>query len=78
MRARAFDARDLCAATPLIDIAAEIQPDAGVQSDEQIDEFIRQRVETAYHPSCTCRMGARDDLTVVDPQGRVIGLESCA
>ena len=54
----------------------EIQPAAEVQSDEQIDEFIRQRVETAYHPSCSCRMGAADDVNaVVDPQGRVIGLE---
>ncbi len=57
----------------------EMQPGAEVQSDEQIDEFIRQRVETAYHPSCSCRMGAPDDLNaVVDPQGRVIGLEGCA
>jgi choline dehydrogenase len=54
----------------------EIQPGAGVQSDEQIDDFIRQHVESAYHPSCTCRMGRRDDpLAVVDPETRVIGLE---
>ena len=53
----------------------EIQPGAGVQTDEQIDEFIRQKVETAYHPSCSCRMGAADDPgAVVDPQGRVIGM----
>jgi choline dehydrogenase len=55
----------------------EIQPGAQVESDAQIDEFIRQRIETAYHPSCTCRMGsASDPLAVVDPDGRVIGTES--
>jgi len=53
----------------------ELQPGAAVQSDAQIDEFIRQRIETAYHPSCSCRMGAPDDgRSVVDPQGRVIGV----
>jgi choline dehydrogenase len=53
----------------------EIQPGAAVQTDEQIDAFIRQKVETAYHPSCSCRMGAVDDPgAVVDPQGRVIGM----
>jgi choline dehydrogenase len=54
----------------------EIQPGAGVQNDGQIDGFIRQHVESAYHPSCTCRMGSPEDpLTVVDPEARVIGLE---
>jgi choline dehydrogenase len=54
----------------------EIQPGIAVQTDAQIDEFIRQKAETAYHPSCSCRMGAADDpRTVVDPEGRVIGVE---
>jgi choline dehydrogenase len=54
----------------------EIQPGAGVQSDEAIDEFIRAKVESAYHPSCSCKMGAADDpMAVVDPQTRVIGLD---
>ena len=54
----------------------EIQPGAAVQTDEQIDQFIRERVETAYHPSCTCKMGAEGDpMAVVDPQARVRGLE---
>jgi choline dehydrogenase len=54
----------------------EIQPGAGVQSDEQIDEFVRRHVESAYHPSCSCRMGSPHDPTaVVDPQTRVIGVE---
>ena len=54
----------------------EIQPGAAVQTDEQIDQFIRERVETAYHPSCTCKMGGEgDSMAVVDPQTRVRGLE---
>ncbi len=54
----------------------EIQPGAAVQTDTQIDDFIRQHAETAYHPSCSCRMGAADDpRSVVDPQGRVVGVD---
>ncbi len=54
----------------------EIQPGSAVQSDEQIDEFIRGHLESAYHPSCSCRMGSPDDpQAVVDPQARVRGLE---
>jgi choline dehydrogenase len=47
-----------------------------VQSDAEIDAFIRAKVESAYHPSCTCRMGrAGDPLAVVDAQARVIGTQ---
>jgi choline dehydrogenase len=54
----------------------EIQPGAQVQTDEQIDGFIREHVETAYHPSCTCKMGRADDpMAVVDPETRVRGIE---
>jgi choline dehydrogenase len=54
----------------------ELQPGADVQTDAQIDEFIRARVESAYHPSCTCRMGSKDDpLAVTDPHAAVIGME---
>jgi choline dehydrogenase len=53
----------------------EIQPGADVQTDEQIDAFIRAKVESAYHPSCSCKMGApQDAMAVVDPQTRVYGL----
>jgi choline dehydrogenase len=55
----------------------EIQPGPAVQADAEIDSFVRERVESAYHPSCSCRMGsASDPLAVVDPQARVIGVES--
>jgi choline dehydrogenase len=54
----------------------EIQPGAAVQSDEQIDAFIREKVESAFHPCGSCRMGdTADPLAVVDPQTRVVGLE---
>src|SRR6202035_4062944 len=44
----------------------EIQPGADVQTDEEIDAFIRAKVESAYHPSCSCKMGsAQDPLAVV-------------
>ncbi len=55
----------------------EIQPGADVQTDEQIDAFVREHAETAYHPSCTCKMGRDDDpLAVVDSQTRVRGIEA--
>jgi choline dehydrogenase len=54
----------------------EIQPGAGVVSDAEIDDFVRAKVESAYHPSCSCKMGAPDDpMAVVDPEARVIGIE---
>ena len=54
----------------------EIQPGAEVVTDEQIDTFLAQKVESAYHPSCTCRMGANGDpMAVLDPELRVRGLE---
>ena len=53
----------------------EIQPGADVVTDDQIDAFVRQHVESAYHPSCSCKMGRADDpFAVVDPQGRVYGV----
>ncbi|XP_054832937.1 choline dehydrogenase, mitochondrial isoform X2 [Eublepharis macularius] len=55
----------------------EIQPGSHVQSDEEIDAFIRQKADSAYHPSCTCKMGQSSDATaVVDPQTKVIGIEN--
>jgi choline dehydrogenase len=54
----------------------EIQPGADVVSDADIDAFIRAKVESAYHPCGTCRMGRADDpMAVVDEETRVIGLE---
>ncbi|MEM1344604.1 MAG: choline dehydrogenase [Pseudomonadota bacterium] len=54
----------------------EIQPGEAAQSDEALDDCIREHAESAYHPCGTCRMGAPDDPTaVVDPECRVIGVE---
>ena len=54
----------------------EIQPGDKVRSDEELDGFIREHVESAYHPCGTCRMGAKDDpMAVVDPECRVIGVD---
>ncbi|SFC07157.1 choline dehydrogenase [Marinospirillum celere] len=53
---------------------AEIQPGEAVQTDAEIDAFVRQAVESAYHPSCSCKMGV-DAEAVVDPQTRVQGLQ---
>ncbi|RUW78955.1 choline dehydrogenase [Mesorhizobium sp. M1E.F.Ca.ET.063.01.1.1] len=54
----------------------EISPGGHVQSDDELDAFIRDHAESAYHPCGTCRMGRADDLTsVVDPECRVIGVE---
>ncbi|WP_370202831.1 choline dehydrogenase [Salipiger bermudensis] len=54
----------------------EIQPGAEVQSDDELNDFIRQHVESAYHPCGTARIGRRDDpMAVVDPETRVIGVE---
>ena len=53
----------------------EIQPGADVQSDEALDAFIKDHVESAYHPCGTCKMGdATDPMAVVDPECRVIGV----
>ncbi|PLS23617.1 choline dehydrogenase [Neptunicoccus cionae] len=54
----------------------EIQPGAAVQSDDELNGFIREHVESAYHPCGTCKMGAADDpMAVVDPECRVIGVD---
>lgn len=54
----------------------ELSPGAEVQTDDQLDAFIREHAESAYHPCGTCRMGRADDPgSVVDPECRVIGVE---
>ena len=55
----------------------EIQPGSSVQSDDELNDFIRDHVESAYHPCGTARMGRADDPNaVVDPECRVIGVEA--
>jgi len=50
-----------------------IQPTDDVQDDDQIDAFVRDAVDSAYHPSCSCKMGI-DPMSVVDPDLKVHGL----
>src|SRR4029077_4096295 len=57
--------------------AHEIQPGEQVRTDEEIDAFIRVKAESAFHPSCTCKMGSvSDPMAVVASHTRVIGLEA--
>ena len=45
-------------------------------ADDEIDAWVRENAESAYHPSCTCKIGADDDpLAVLDPECRVRGVE---
>ncbi|MER9670832.1 choline dehydrogenase [Mesorhizobium sp. M0203] len=54
----------------------ELSPGSHVQSDEELDAFIRDHAESAYHPCGTCKLGRADDaMSVVDPECRVIGVE---
>jgi choline dehydrogenase len=53
----------------------ELFPGIDITSDEAIDAWVRQAVETCYHPVGTCKMGSQDDkLAVVDDALRVHGL----
>ncbi|MDX2421044.1 MAG: choline dehydrogenase [Amphritea sp.] len=55
----------------------EIQPGTDIESDEAIDQWVRENVESAYHPSCSCKMGADNDpMAVLDNQCKVRGIEA--
>lgn len=55
---------------------AELFPGPGVKSDAAVDAWVRQAVETCYHPVGSCKMGRDSDATsVVDDTLRVHGLE---
>lgn len=53
---------------------AELSPGANVQSDADLDTYLRGAVESAYHASCSCKMGS-DDLSVVDNNCNLHGLD---
>lgn len=54
---------------------AEIQPGDACHTDDAIDAWIRANAESAYHPSCSCPIGAADDpMAVLDPECRVRGI----
>jgi choline dehydrogenase len=54
----------------------EIQPGTSIQTDDEIDAWVRQTVSTAFHPSCTCKIGSDDDpLAVLNPDCSVRGID---
>lgn len=71
-------ARELVAQPAFSEICGEeLEPGLQNVSDEQIDKWILNTVSTAFHPSCTCRMGREeDDMAVVTPDLRVRGVRN--
>lgn len=53
----------------------ELSPGVAAQTDEEILDFVAREGESAYHPSCTCKMGY-DDMAVVDAELRVHGVKN--
>ena len=58
----------------LNDLVSFFQP-LEAQSDEQLNEYIRSKAETAYHPCGTLKMGI-DKMTVVDENLKIHGLQN--
>jgi len=52
----------------------ELSPGNKVESDSELNHYLKSALESAYHPSCSCKMGS-DDLSVVDHYCKVLGLE---
>ena len=52
----------------------EVSPGKNVRSDDEIDAYVRDHMQSSYHPCGTCKMGT-DPMAVVDPECRVIGVE---
>jgi len=54
-------------------LGKEISPGIDIQNKDELDEFISNTSETAYHPSCTNKMGI-DSMSVVDTNTKVYGI----
>jgi choline dehydrogenase len=66
--------RDIFAQTPFDSVRGEeLAPGAAVQSDDELDSYLRSTATSDIHAVGTCRMG-HDPLAVVDPQLRVHGV----
>ncbi len=69
-------AQNICSQKPLSDyVDYEIRPGKEVVNQEELDEVIRNTAESAYHPSCTNKMGIDKD-SVVDQDTRVHGVQN--
>ena len=69
-------AKNICSQKSLLDyVDYEIRPGIDIQSNEELDEVIRNTAESAYHPSCTNKMG-NDNYSVVDQKTKVHGIEN--
>jgi choline dehydrogenase-like flavoprotein len=67
--------RKIAASEPFAsELGRELFPGAGIESDDDLADDLRRRIELLYHPVGTCRMGSDDDA-VVDPELRVRGLD---
>jgi choline dehydrogenase len=67
--------RDILASSPFADhVSSELRPGAGVTSDEDLLDYIRENADTVHHAVGTCKMGTGDSA-VVDEQLRVYGTE---
>ena len=53
----------------------ETEPGEDAVTDEKLDEFVRDKADSAYHPSCTCKMGDpdKDPMAVLDSNTKVVG-----
>ncbi|MEF8901914.1 MAG: GMC family oxidoreductase N-terminal domain-containing protein [Halovenus sp.] len=68
-------AREIGEAEPLDEYRGEeLWPGEDVQTDEEIIDYIRENVQTGYHPVGTCKMGT-DEMAVVDNRLRVKGID---
>lgn len=74
MRASVRLTREIFAQDAFRDLrGGEIAPGKDIKTDAEIDAWVAQHAESAYHPSCSCKMGS-DDMSVVDGQTRVHGI----
>ena len=68
-------AREMAGIEPMRSaLGKELLPGSDVQSDIELEEDIRRRIELLYHPVGTCRIG-QDDMAVVDPELKVRGID---
>ena len=68
--------KKICSQKSLLDyVDYEVRPGIDIKSNEELDEVIRNTAESAYHPSCTNKMG-NDYYSVVDQKTKVHGIEN--